>query len=56
MIRDQEIMQLLLDSIRIFVKEVLIPREEEVAETDAASLRTSTVKDGVLHRDELTSR
>ena len=34
MIRDQETMQLLLDSIRSFVKEELIPREEEVAESD----------------------
>ncbi|RUR30339.1 acyl-CoA dehydrogenase [Vreelandella andesensis] len=34
MIRDQETMQLLLDSIRNFVKEELIPREEEVAESD----------------------
>lgn len=34
MIRDQETMQILLDSIRSFVNEVLIPREEEVAETD----------------------
>lgn len=34
MIRDKEIMQILLDSIRDFVNEILIPREEEVAETD----------------------
>lgn len=34
MIRDQETMQLLLDSIRSFVKEALIPREEEIAESD----------------------
>jgi len=34
MIRDQETMQILLDSIRSFVKEELIPREEEVAESD----------------------
>lgn len=34
MIRDQETLQILLDSIRSFVNEVLIPREEEVAETD----------------------
>jgi acyl-CoA dehydrogenase len=34
MIRDQETMQLLLDSIRSFVQEELIPREEEVAESD----------------------
>ncbi|MBZ9557319.1 MULTISPECIES: acyl-CoA dehydrogenase family protein [Halomonadaceae] len=34
MIRDQETMQILLDSIRSFVNEALIPREEEVAETD----------------------
>ncbi len=34
MIRDQETMQLLLDSIRNFVQEELIPREEEVAESD----------------------
>lgn len=34
MIRDQETMQLLLDSIRSFVKEELISREEEVAESD----------------------
>ena len=31
MIRDQETMQILLDSIRSFVNEELIPREEEVA-------------------------
>lgn len=34
MIRDQETMQILLDSIRSFVKEELITREEEVAESD----------------------
>lgn len=34
MIRDQETLQILLDSIRSFVNEVLVPREEEVAETD----------------------
>jgi acyl-CoA dehydrogenase len=34
MIRDQETMQILLDAIRNFVKEELIPREEEVAEND----------------------
>ena len=34
MIRDQETLQLLLDSISSFVKEELIPREEEVAESD----------------------
>ncbi|TDA95383.1 acyl-CoA dehydrogenase family protein [Halomonas marinisediminis] len=34
MIRDQETLQILLDAIRSFVNEVLIPREEEVAETD----------------------
>tara|TARA_R110002012_G_scaffold67545_1_gene175976 strand:+ start:2686 stop:3837 length:1152 start_codon:yes stop_codon:yes gene_type:complete len=34
MIRDQETMQILLDSIRGFVKEELMPREEEVAESD----------------------
>src|SRR5690554_495030 len=34
MIRDQETMQILLDSIRSFVNEVLIPQEEAVAETD----------------------
>lgn len=34
MIRDQETMELLLNSIRNFVKEELIPREEEVAESD----------------------
>lgn len=35
MIRDTETLQLLLDSLRQFVNEVLIPRENEVAETDA---------------------
>lgn len=34
MIRDQETMQILLDAIRNFVNEELIPREEEVAESD----------------------
>ena len=34
MIRDQETMQILLDSIRSFVNEVLIPQEEAIAETD----------------------
>ena len=35
MIRDPETLQILLDSIRQFVNEALIPRENEVAETDA---------------------
>lgn len=35
MIRDTETLQILLDSLRQFVDEVLIPRENEVAETDA---------------------
>ena len=35
MIRDTETLQLLTDSLRQFVNEVLIPRENEVAETDA---------------------
>lgn len=35
MIRDTETLQILLDSLRQFVSEVLIPRENEVAETDA---------------------
>ncbi|WP_321848101.1 acyl-CoA dehydrogenase family protein [Pseudomonas paraveronii] len=35
MIRDTETLQMLLDSLRQFVGEVLIPRENEVAETDA---------------------
>lgn len=35
MIRDPETLQILLDSIHQFVGEVLIPRENEVAETDA---------------------
>jgi acyl-CoA dehydrogenase len=35
MIRDPEILQILLDSIRQFVDQELIPRESEVAETDA---------------------
>lgn len=34
MIRDTETLQILLDSLRQFVSEVLIPRENEVAETD----------------------
>src|SRR5690606_37740500 len=34
MIRDSETLQILLDTIRQFVNETLIPREEEVAETD----------------------
>lgn len=35
MIRDTETLQMLLGSLRQFVSEVLIPRENEVAETDA---------------------
>jgi acyl-CoA dehydrogenase len=35
MIRDTETLQILLDSLHQFVNEVLIPRENEVAETDA---------------------
>ena len=35
MIRDPETLQILLDSIRQFVHEALIPRENEVAETDS---------------------
>ena len=35
MIRDQETLTLLLDSISRFVREVLVPHENEVAETDA---------------------
>ena len=35
MIRDIETLQILLDSLRQFVGEVLIPRENEVADTDA---------------------
>ncbi|MGY3171427.1 acyl-CoA dehydrogenase [Pseudomonas sp. TE12234] len=35
MIRDTETLQILLDSLRQFVSEVLIPRENEVADTDA---------------------
>ena len=35
MIRDQQTLQLLLDSVARFVREVLIPHEAEVAETDA---------------------
>lgn len=34
MIRDQETLQLLLDSVRRFVREVLLPHEQEVADTD----------------------
>ena len=34
MIRDNETLDILLDSLRQFVNEVLIPRENEVAETD----------------------
>jgi len=34
MIRDPEILQILLDTVRQFVSETLIPRENEVAETD----------------------
>jgi acyl-CoA dehydrogenase len=34
MIRDTETLQILLDSLRQFVNEALIPRESEVAETD----------------------
>jgi len=35
MIRDQEILDALLDSVRRFVRERLVPAENEVAETDA---------------------
>ena len=35
MIRDQPTLDLLLDSVNRFVREVLIPHEDEVAETDA---------------------
>src|SRR5690606_3555859 len=35
MIRDPETLQILLDSIRQFVNQALIPREHEVAETDS---------------------
>lgn len=35
MIRDPETLQILVDSLRQFVGEVLIPRENEVAQTDA---------------------
>ena len=35
MIRDPETLQILLDSIRQFVDQALIPREDEVAQTDA---------------------
>ena len=34
MIRDEETLNLLLDSVRRFVREVLVPHEQEVAETD----------------------
>ncbi|MBA5637950.1 acyl-CoA dehydrogenase family protein [Duganella sp. LX20W] len=34
MIRDQETLQLLLDSVRRFVRDVLLPHEREVADTD----------------------
>jgi acyl-CoA dehydrogenase len=34
MIRDQETLQLLLDSVRRFVREVLLPHEQEVADAD----------------------
>jgi len=34
MIRDQETLEALLDSVRRFVREVLVPAENEVAETD----------------------
>jgi acyl-CoA dehydrogenase len=34
MIRDQETLNILLDSIRRFVREQLVPREQEVADTD----------------------
>ena len=34
MIRDQEILDALLDSVRRFVRERLVPAENEVAETD----------------------
>ena len=34
MIRDQETLNILLDSVRRFVREQLVPREQEVAETD----------------------
>ena len=34
MIRDQETLDLLLDSIARFVRERLVPREAEVADTD----------------------
>lgn len=40
MIRDQETMQILLDSIRSFVNEVLIPQEEAVAEADEIPANT----------------
>jgi len=35
MIRDQETLNILLDSLRRFVREALIPREQEVADSDA---------------------
>ena len=34
MIRDQETLNILLDSVRRFVREQLVPREQEVADTD----------------------
>jgi len=34
MVRDEETLNLLLDSVRRFVREVLLPHEQEVAETD----------------------
>jgi acyl-CoA dehydrogenase len=34
MVRDEETLNLLLDSIRRFVREVLVPQEDVVAETD----------------------
>ncbi len=34
MIRDPEILEALLDSVRRFVRERLVPAENEVAETD----------------------
>ena len=40
MIRDQETMQILLDSIRSFVNEVLIPQEEAIAEADEIPANT----------------
>ena len=35
MIRDQNTLEMITNSVRQFVTEVLIPREEEVAEHDA---------------------